>query len=215
MGSGTGKNCYILSQKVGESGQIIGVDFNDEMLKIARKYQQNIADKIGTYNTKFVKGKIQDLTLNLDLVQSWLKDHPIQSVDDLTKFENECDRLRKDDPLIADNSIDVVISNCVLNLVQPKDKKQLFEELYRVLKQGGRAVISDIVCDEDPTPNILNDPDLWSGCIAGAFREDQFLKMFENVGFYGVEILKRDLDLDRVPVPVYTAPTESVARMRG
>ena len=192
LGSGTGKNCYILSQKVGESGQIIGVDFNDEMLKIARKYQQNIADKIGTYNTKFVKGKIQDLTLNLDLVQSWLKDHPIQSVDDLTKFENECDRLRKDDPLIADNSIDVVISNCVLNLVQPKDKKQLFEELYRVLKQGGRAVISDIVCDEDPTPNILNDPDLWSGCIAGAFREDQFLKMFENVGFYGVEILKRE-----------------------
>ena len=77
LGSGTGKNCYILSQKVGESGQIIGVDFNDEMLKIARKYQQNIADKIGTYNTKFVKGKIQDLTLNLDLVQSWLKDHPI------------------------------------------------------------------------------------------------------------------------------------------
>ncbi|MDJ0579872.1 methyltransferase domain-containing protein [Crocosphaera sp.] len=192
LGSGTGKNCYILAQKVGKSGQVIGVDFNDEMLKIARKYQQNIAEKIGTHNTKFVKGKIQDLTLNLDLVAGWLKDHPIQSVDDLTKFESECDRFRKDNPLIADNSIDVVISNCVLNLVKPNDKQQLFEELYRVLKRGGRAVISDIVCDEDPTQNILNDPDLWSGCIAGAFREDQFLKMFEDVGFYGVEILKRE-----------------------
>ncbi|WP_107670554.1 methyltransferase domain-containing protein [Cyanothece sp. BG0011] len=192
LGSGTGKNCYILAQKVGQTGQVIGVDFNDEMLKIARKYQQEIADKIGTYNTKFVKGKIQDLTLDLDLVESWLRDHPIQSVDDLSQFESECDRLRKESPLVADDSIDVVISNCVLNLVKPNDKQQLFEELYRVLKRGGRAVISDIVCDEDPTETILNDPDLWSGCIAGAFREDEFLKMFEKVGFYGVEILKRE-----------------------
>lgn len=192
LGSGTGKNCYILAQKVGETGQIIGVDFNDEMLKIARKYQQEIADKIGTYNTKFVKGKIQDLTLDLDLLETWLRYHPIQSVDDLSQFESECDRLRQESPLVANNSIDVVISNCVLNLVKPDDKQQLFEELYRVLKGGGRAVISDIVCDEDPTNNILNDPDLWSGCIAGAFREDEFLKMFEEAGFYGVEILKRE-----------------------
>ena len=192
LGSGTGKNCYIIAQKVGKNGQVIGVDFNDEMLKIARKYQQDMGDKIGAYNTKFVKGKIQDLTLDLDLVESWLRDHPIQSVDDLSEFESECDRLRQESPLIADNSIDVVISNCVLNLVKPEDKQQLFKELYRVLKRGGRAVISDIVCDEDPTKNILDDPDLWSGCIAGAFREDQFLKMFESVGFYGVEILKRE-----------------------
>ncbi|MDJ0732005.1 MAG: methyltransferase domain-containing protein [Crocosphaera sp.] len=192
LGSGTGKNCYILAQKVGATGQVIGVDFNDEMLKIARKYQQDIANKIGAYNTKFVKGKIQDLALDLDLVESWLRDHPIQSVDDLSEFESECDRLRNESPLITDNSIDVVISNCVLNLVKPEDKQQLFEELYRVLKRGGRAVISDIVCDEEPTQNILNDPDLWSGCIAGAFREDQFLKMFESVGFYGIEILKRE-----------------------
>ncbi len=192
LGSGTGKNCYILAQKVGETGQVIGVDFNDEMLKIARKYQQEIAEKIGTYNTKFVKGKIQDLTLDLDQVETWLSKHPIESINQLSEFEGECDRLRKHSPLIADNSIDVVISNCVLNLVHPEDKRQLFAELYRVLKRGGRAVISDIVCDEDPSPEILNDPDLWSGCIAGAFREDQFLKMFEEVGFYGVEILTRE-----------------------
>ena len=99
LGSGTGKNCYILAQKVGETGQVIGVDFNDEMLKIARKYQQDIAEKIGASNTKFVKGKIQDLTLDLDLVEGWLKSHPIQSVDDLSKFESECDRFRENSPL--------------------------------------------------------------------------------------------------------------------
>lgn len=191
LGSGGGKNCYILAQKLGAEGQVIGVDFNDEMLNLARKYQNEIAQKLGHQNTQFVKGKIQDLALNLDLAQQWLNQHPISSVEEMAAFERECDRLRQEQPLIADNSIDVVISNCVLNLVRPEDKKQLFEEIYRVLNKGGRAVISDIVCDEYPTENILNDPELWSGCISGAFREDEFLQMFEKAGFYGVEILVR------------------------
>lgn len=61
LGSGAGKNCYILAQKVAESGKIIGVDFNDEMLSLARKYQGEMADKLGYHNTEFVKGKIQGL----------------------------------------------------------------------------------------------------------------------------------------------------------
>ncbi len=192
LGSGAGKNCYILAQKVGAAGKIIGVDFNDEMLSLARKYQEEIAAKLGYYNTEFVKGKIQDLKLPLDKLQAWLDQNPIYSLDDVAEYELECDRLRQAETLIADNSVDVVISNCVLNLVHPQDKEQLFKEIYRVLKRGGRAVISDIVCDEDPTEKILNDPELWSGCIAGAFREDNFLKMFEAAGFYGIEILKRE-----------------------
>lgn len=192
LGSGAGKNCYILAQKVGESGKIIGVDFNDEMLTLARKYQGEMAAKLGYGNTEFVKGKIQDLKLPLDKLQGWLQANPVASVDDIGEYEAQCDRLRQEEPLIGDNTVDVVISNCVLNLVRPQDKKQLFGEIFRVLKRGGRAVISDIVCDEDPTAKIMNDPDLWSGCIAGAFREDLFLKMFEDAGFYGVEILKRE-----------------------
>lgn len=192
LGSGAGKNCYILAQKVGAIGKVIGVDFNDEMLSLARKYQTEIATKLGYNNTQFVKGKIQDLRLNLERVETWLKNNPITSIDGVSKYETECDRLRQSETLIADSSVDVVISNCVLNLVRPQDKQQLFAEIFRVLKRGGRAVISDIVCDEDPTPKILNDPELWSGCIAGAFREDLFLKMFEAAGFYGIEILKRE-----------------------
>ena len=191
LGSGAGKNCYIIAQKVGAQGRVIGVDFNDDMLSLARKYQGEMAAKIGTKNTSFVKGKIQDLSLDLDLLNSWLKANPVNSIDGIAALETESDRLRKQQPLIADNSVDVVISNCVLNLVRPQDKKQLFAEIHRVLKRGGRAVISDIVCDEEPTPEILNDPELWSGCIAGAFREDEFLEMFEEAGFYGVEILVR------------------------
>ena len=192
LGSGAGKNCYILAQKVGAAGKIIGVDFNDEMLDLARKYQGEMADKLGYGNTEFVKGKIQDLKLPLDSLENWLQSNPVTSVDTIGAYEAECDRLRQQQPLIAPDSVDVVISNCVLNLVRPQDKQQLFSEIFRVLKRGGRAVISDIVCDEDPTPKIMNDPDMWSGCIAGAFKENMFLKMFEDAGFYGVEILKRE-----------------------
>ncbi|MGL5080815.1 MAG: methyltransferase domain-containing protein [Microcoleaceae cyanobacterium] len=191
LGSGAGKNCYILAQKVGSTGKIIGVDFNDEMLALSRKYQAEMANKLGYANTQFMKGKIQDLALDLDRVQRWLTAHPITSIEQISAFEAECDRLRRESPLIADNSIDVVISNCVLNLVRPQEKQKLFQEIYRVLQRGGRAIISDIVCDEQPTSEILNDPELWSGCIAGAFREDEFLKRFEQAGFYGIEILTR------------------------
>ncbi|NJP11318.1 MAG: methyltransferase domain-containing protein [Leptolyngbyaceae cyanobacterium RU_5_1] len=194
LGSGAGKNCYILAQRVGADGHVIGVDFNDEMLALSRKYLDQLGETLGYRNLSFVKGKIQDLALDLNRVEGWLQQHPITTLAGVAAFEAECDRLRTEQPLIPSNSVDVVISNCVLNLVRPQDKQQLFQELFRVLKRGGRAVISDIVCDEDPTPAILNDPTLWSGCIAGAFREDAFLQMFEQAGFYGVEILVRQSD---------------------
>ena len=191
LGSGAGKICYILSQKVGPNGHVIGVDFNDEMLAMARHYQSDIAAKIGYDNVRFVKGKIQDLAIDLEQLEQFIKSQPVDSLEKLHQFETEQNRLIREAPMIADQSIDVVVSNCVLNLVKPQDKQKLFSEIYRVLNFRGRAVISDIVCDETPTPAITNDPELWSGCIAGAFREDQFLTMFEQAGFYGIEILER------------------------
>ena len=191
LGSGAGKICYILSKVVGEQGRVIGVDFNDKMLTLARKYQDEMARKYGFSNVEFVKGKIQDLALSLDKTQAWLKDNPIGTVEEMGQYESFCKRLRGDEPMIADDSIDVIVSNCVLNLVRPQDKQQLFREMYRVVKPGGRVVISDIVCDEPPTENILNDPQLWSGCISGAFLENEFLDMFAQSGFYGIEILTR------------------------
>lgn len=191
LGSGAGKICYILSQKVGADGRVIGVDFNDDMLTLARKYQSQIADAIGYANTRFVKGRIQDLALDLSAAQAWLDTHPVKTIEDAAAFDAECDRLRREKPMIASDSVDAVVSNCVLNLVRTEQKAKLFAEVFRVLRRGGRAVISDIVCDENPTGKILADADLWSGCIAGAFREDQFLQMFHDAGFHGIEILAR------------------------
>jgi hypothetical protein len=80
----------------------------------------------------------------------------------------------------------------VLNLVRSADKTTLFREMHRVLKKGGRAVISDIVSDEDIPVHLQDDAELWSGCLSGAFREDLFIEAFEDAGFYGIRILKRD-----------------------
>lgn len=192
LGSGAGKICYILSQKVGGDGRVIGIDINDEMLGLARRYQGELAGKIGHDNVEFRKGRIQDLALPVEQADAWLAAHPVRATEDLAAFEAECDRLRREQPLVESDSVDVIVSNCVLNLVKTEQKAGLFAEMFRVLRKGGRCVISDIVCDEDPTDTIMNDADLWSGCISGAFREDVFLKMFEDAGFHGIEILKRE-----------------------
>ena len=68
----------------------------------------------------------------------------------------------------------------------------MFEEMFRVLKRGGRVAISDIVADEDVPQHLQDDAELWSGCISGAFREDKFIEAFDKTGFYGMEIVKRD-----------------------
>ncbi|RMF14001.1 MAG: methyltransferase domain-containing protein [Candidatus Dadabacteria bacterium] len=191
LGSGAGKVCYILAQKVGPEGRVIGVDFNDAMLDLAEGHKPAIVSAMGYDNVSFVKGRIQDLALDLRRVEQYLEEHPVSDTESLLAFESFCDRQRAEAPMIADDSIDVIVSNCVLNLVRPAEKKQLFREMFRVLRRGGRVVISDIVCDEPPTQRIIEDPDLWSGCISGAFVEDEFLQMFADAGFYGIEILSR------------------------
>ena len=191
LGSGSGKICYILSKTVGPDGRVIGVDFNDAMLDLARRHQDAVASRLGHANVSFRKGRIQDLALDLDRVAARLSERPVASVEEFAAFEAECAAWRRDQPMVADDSADLIVSNCVLNLVRTDEKRRLFAEMHRVLRRGGRAVISDIVCDEDPTPEILADAELWSGCIAGAFREDAFLRMFEEAGFHGIEIIER------------------------
>jgi ubiquinone/menaquinone biosynthesis C-methylase UbiE len=188
LGSGSGKACYIIAQIVGARGRVIGVDFNPPMLELARKYQKSIGDKLGYHNVTFRRGKIQDLRTNLELVDQFLQANPVRSVADLAKLEEFENKIRQEQPLVADESIDVVVSNCVLNLVRPEDKKALFTEMYRVLKRGGRIVISDIVSDEPVPEHLARDPDLWSACVSGAFLEEEFLRAFEEAKFYGIHI---------------------------
>ena len=192
LGSGGGKLCYIISQQVGPTGKVIGVDVNDEMLELARGHQADVAAKIGHDNVEFRYGRIQDLATDLELLGKELKDLKADgSPHSALKIVTLPDEMRASRPMIADNSVDCVVSNCVLNLVDAVDRKQLFEELFRVLKPGGRAAISDIVSDEDVPMEMQKDSELWSGCISGAWREDLFLEEFKQAGFVGLTIDKR------------------------
>lgn len=192
LGSGSGKICFIAAQIVGPKGKVIGVDMTDEMLEVARRNAPVVAKSVGYKNVEFRKGRIQDLALDLEKLDEELKARPITDAASFLRADELAEELRVKHPLVASDSIDVVVSNCVLNLVEPKSKRQLFEEIFRVLKKGGRAVISDIVSDEDVPERLQDDPELWSGCISGALTEEGFLKAFTDAGFYGIQILKRD-----------------------
>ena len=194
LGSGGGKICYIAAQVVGANGRVIGIDCNDEMLTLALQHQQAIGERLGFHNVEFRKGKIQDLRLDLNLFEQYLAEHPVRTSGDWLRAEEHANALRQTRPLVTDASVDVVVSNCVLNLVRNEDRQQLFAELFRVLKPGGRAVISDIVSSDDVPPELQSDPRLWSGCISGAFREDRFVAAFESAGFHGVEIIERQME---------------------
>ena len=117
------------------------------MLSLSRSASKKFSEKIGFNNTEFLGGSIENL-----------------------------DELNKDfNPLIADKSIDIILSNCVLNLVNPESRKNLLRNIKRVLKDNGRIAISDIVSSKKVPLRLQNDHDLWTGCISGAWYEPEFL----------------------------------------
>jgi len=166
LGSGSGKNAFICAQIVGKNGRVIGIDQNSEMLALSRKSIDYVSDQIGYRNTEFIKGSIETL-----------------------------DELNDDkEPIVKDLSIDIILSNCVLNLVNPDSRKDLLLNIKRVLKNQGRIAISDIVSNKEVPLSMKNDPDLWSGCISGAWYEPDLIKDFSNLGFKNLKFAERSVD---------------------
>jgi arsenite methyltransferase len=95
---------------------------------------------------------------------------------------------------IENNSIDVIISNCVINL--SPDKAQVFKEAYRVLKKNGKMFVSDIVLLGELTKQQKNDPDLLSGCVAGALQKVDYLNLIKKAGFK-VNIVSEDKEISK------------------
>jgi len=87
----------------------------------------------------------------------------------------------------ADNSVDVVISNCVINLAP--DKTRVFKEAFRVIRPGGRFMVSDIVLLKELPDPIKDSIEAYTGCIAGATKKDEYIKTIKNAGFKDVQVL--------------------------
>ena len=112
LGSGGGKMCYITAQLVGEEGRVIGVDCNTKMLALARRHQAEVAGRIGFDNVSFRCGLIQDLQLDLELLASELQHEHPSSVENILEQRLIEQRLRRERPLVSNESVDCVISNC-------------------------------------------------------------------------------------------------------
>ncbi|MCJ7744413.1 MAG: arsenite methyltransferase [Dehalococcoidales bacterium] len=152
LGSGGGLDCFLAAEKVGVSGQVIGLDMTPEMIQLAREN----AKKMGATNVEFRLGEMERMPLE-------------------------------------DNSVDVVISNCVINL--SPDKDAVFKEAYRVLKPGGRLSISDMVLLGELPQEVKASLEEWAGCIAGALQEKVYLGKIKAAGFVRITANRSTLPL--------------------
>lgn len=148
LGSGSGRDCFILSKLVGPAGRVIGVDMTPAQLDTARRHVGYHMDKFGfpLPNVEFLAGYIEDL----------------KSIG------------------IENDSVDVVVSNCVINLSPNKDR--VFSEIFRVLKPGGELYFSDVFADRRIPQHLAEDPVLLGECLGGALYIEDFRRMLARVG---------------------------------
>ena len=95
---------------------------------------------------------------------------------------------------VEDEAVDIIISNCVINL--SPDKYQVFAEAYRVLKNGGKMFVSDMVLLEELPENVKNNKELLSSCVAGALLKEDYISKIKAAGF-AVEVLSEDTDISK------------------
>ncbi|MBK7895027.1 MAG: arsenite methyltransferase [Anaerolineaceae bacterium] len=149
LGSGGGIDCFLAAERVGPTGQVIGVDMTPAMLEKANRNKA----KLGVAHVEFRQGQIEDLPVDND-------------------------------------SVDVIISNCVINL--SPDKTAVFQEAFRVLKPGGRLAVSDMVTRGQFTPQERADMSAWAGCITGAEDVAEMAAWMRQAGFTQVSIQQKE-----------------------
>ncbi|MEE9447246.1 MAG: methyltransferase domain-containing protein [Arenicellales bacterium] len=149
LGSGSGRDCYLLAQLVGKTGYVLGVDMTDAQLAVANEHLDWHQAKFGfkQSNVEFKKGYIEKLdALGLE-----------------------------------DNSFDIVISNCVINL--STDKAAVLNEVKRILKPGGEFYFSDVYADRRIPQALVDDPVLYGECLSGALYWNDFQNLAKHCGF--------------------------------
>ncbi len=149
LGCGAGRDVYVLSQLVGEKGQVIGVDMTEEQLAVARQHKK--------YHQKTFGHKHSNVLF----------------------FHGYIERL--DELELADASVDVIVSNCVINLAP--DKAAVLREAFRVLKPGGELYFSDVYSDRRIPVALMHDPVLYGECLSGALYWNDFLHLSRKHGF--------------------------------
>ncbi len=162
LGSGSGRDCFLMSKLVGPNGKVIGVDMTDEQLAVARKHLDYHTKKYGYQkpNIEFKQGYIEDL----------------------------------ESAGVKTSSVDVVTSNCVLNL--SPSKKRVFSEIMRVLKPGGELYFSDVFADRRIPAPLAADKVLLGECLGGAMYIEDFRRLMSENNCHDFRVVsKSKLDL--------------------
>eukprot|EP00117_Sycon_ciliatum_P044185 scpid51868/ scgid31907/ Arsenite methyltransferase; Methylarsonite methyltransferase; S-adenosyl-L-methionine:arsenic(III) methyltransferase len=149
LGSGAGRDCFVVSKLVGEKGKVVGVDMTEEQLQVARQHIEYHRDKFGLSksNVEFRHGYIEKLG----------------------------------EAGLEDGTFDVIMSNCVINLVP--DKEAVLRESYRVLRDGGELYFSDVYSSAIVPDDLRKDAVLWGECISGALYWEDLISLAKKVGF--------------------------------
>jgi len=125
------------------------------------------------------------------------------------KVDNASFKLGSIDEIpLANNSCDVIISNCTIN--HAANKHTVYSEIHRTLKPGGRFVVSDIISETVIPPEIANDPEAVAGCYGGAITQENYIQAIGNAGFSDVEILEESQPYDKGGVMVRSITIKSI-----
>nr|XP_036857110.1 arsenite methyltransferase isoform X3 [Manis javanica] len=159
LGSGSGRDCYALSQLVGEKGRVTGIDMTEGQVEVAKKHIEYHMEKYGFQiaNVTFIHGYIEKL----------------------------------EEAGIQNESYDIVISNCVINLVP--DKQQVLWEVYRVLKLGGELYFSDVYASLELPEEIRTHKVLWGECLGGALYWKDLAIFAQKIGFCPPRLVSANL----------------------
>ena len=177
LGSGGGFDCFLAASEVGEDGHVIGVDMTPEMVELARENAEKNAEKNDETNDARDDGTDHDRNGAMDGDRSGSS-----ATGGNVEFRlGEIEHLP-----VADETVDVIISNCVINL--SPDKARVFEEAYRVLRPGGRLAITDVVLTAEIPPSFQADPETVAACVGGASTIDDLEAVIADAGFESVSI---------------------------
>jgi len=185
LGLGCGNPIALASLKEGETVLDLGAGAGFDCFLAAKKVGRN--------------GKVIGVDMTPEMVEKARENAKKGNYENVEFRLGEIENLP-----VADNSVDVVISNCVINL--SLDKRRIFKEAFRVLRHGGRLMISDIVLLNELPDFIMNSIEAYIGCLSGAIMRDEYIKFIKEAGFQEVEII------DETSFPIECMANDATAK---